>query len=237
MKIIASDYDGTLSYGGIDDKKREAIKKWREAGNIFTIVSGRGPADALEILEKEKLIIDYFVANNGAIILNSDNERVSDIRCNGDIAVPLLELLFECGCRRCHVQTDFPCFVYADRKDCTGNDDYTLENVPPIPFFNQISTAQPTVEESEKTAEIVKEKFGEYVNPLQNGECLDIIRADMDKAKGIYNLLGILNAEKDDVIAVIKEFRSYAMNNGVDLIKKLADGTVSGITELIDKEI
>ena len=118
--------------------------------------------------------------------------------------------------------------------------------MPPIPFFNQISTAQPTVEESEKTAEIVKEKFGEYVNPLQNGECLDIIRADMDKAKGIYNLLGILNAEKDDVIAVgdnvndmamIKEFRSYAMNNGVDLIKKLADGTVSGITELIDKEI
>lgn len=35
MKIIAGDYDGTLSYGGIDDKKREAIKKWRETGKMF----------------------------------------------------------------------------------------------------------------------------------------------------------------------------------------------------------
>lgn len=246
MKIIASDYDGTLSYGGIDDKKREAIKKWRDAGNIFTIVSGRGPADALEILEKEKLIIDYFVANNGAIILNSDNERVSDIRCNGDIAIPLLKLLFECGCRRCHVQTDFPCFVYADKNNCTETDDYTLENVPPIPFFNQISTSLPDYATAERVTAVVKEHFSEFVNPLQNGTCIDIIRADMDKAKGIYNLLGILNAEKDDVIAVgdnvndmamIKEFRSYAMDNGVDLIKKLADGTVSDITELIEKEL
>ena len=72
MKIIASDYDGTLNYGGIDDKKREAIKKWRDYGNIFTIVSGRGPADALRIQEKDKLSIDYFIAANGALILNAN---------------------------------------------------------------------------------------------------------------------------------------------------------------------
>ena len=28
MKIIASDYDGTLNYGGIDDTKRDAIQKY-----------------------------------------------------------------------------------------------------------------------------------------------------------------------------------------------------------------
>ena len=38
MKIIASDYDGTLNHGGIDDKKRNAIKKWREMGNKFGIL-------------------------------------------------------------------------------------------------------------------------------------------------------------------------------------------------------
>ena len=37
MKIIASDYDGTLNHGGIDDKKREAIKKWRDAGNVLRL--------------------------------------------------------------------------------------------------------------------------------------------------------------------------------------------------------
>ena len=37
MKIIGSDYDGTLNYGGIDENKISAIKKWRDAGNIFAL--------------------------------------------------------------------------------------------------------------------------------------------------------------------------------------------------------
>ena len=42
MKILASDYDGTLNYNGIDDRKRMALDKWRTAGNLFGLVSGRG---------------------------------------------------------------------------------------------------------------------------------------------------------------------------------------------------
>ena len=45
MKIIGSDYDGTLNHNGIDDKKRQAIEKWRDAGNVFAIVSGKSFLD------------------------------------------------------------------------------------------------------------------------------------------------------------------------------------------------
>ena len=101
-------------------------------------------------------------------------------------------------------------------------------------------------ETAEKVTAIVKENFGDLLNPLQNGTCIDIVRADMDKAKGIYLLLDFLGAEHKDVIAVgdnindlamIEEFRSYAMDNGVELVKSLADGTVSSVTELIEKEL
>lgn len=246
MKIIASDYDGTLSYGGIDDKKREAIRKWRDAGNIFAIVSGRGPADALRIQEKDKLDIDYFVATNGSTILNSKGKRVSDIRCSGDTALPLIRTLFECGCPWGYVQTDFPCRIYADKSNCTEIGEYTIEDVPSIPYFNQISTELPDYETAEKVTSVVREKFGDLLNPMQNGVCIDIVRADMDKAKGIYLLLDILGADREDVIsigdnindrAMITEFRSYAMDNGVELIKELADETVSSVTELIEKEL
>ena len=37
--------------------------------------------------------------------------------------------------------------------------------------------------------------------------------------------------------AMIAEFRSYAMANGVDEIKNMADDVIDGITELIEKEI
>lgn len=246
MKIIASDYDGTLSYGGIDDSKREAIRKWRESGNVFAIVSGRGAVDALRIQQENKLDIDYFVAANGAIIVNSEGETVSDVRCSGNIAIPLIELLFECGCPWGSVQTDFPCRVYSDKNNCTESGRYSLEDVPLISYFNQISTELPDYETAEKVTSIVKEKFGDVLNPMQNGVCIDIVRADIDKAKGIYLLLDILNAKPEDVIAVgdnvndramIAEFRSYAMANGVELIKELADATVTSVTELIEKEL
>ena len=36
---------------------------------------------------------------------------------------------------------------------------------------------------------------------------------------------------------MIKEFRSYAMDSGVDEIKELADYTTPGVAELIEREL
>ena len=41
MKIIASDFDGTLNYHGISAEDTAAIAKFRAAGNKFGIVTGR----------------------------------------------------------------------------------------------------------------------------------------------------------------------------------------------------
>ena len=38
MKIIASDYDGTLNYNGIDEKKKKALKKWHGSGHLNSFV-------------------------------------------------------------------------------------------------------------------------------------------------------------------------------------------------------
>ena len=51
MKILGCDYDGTLNCGGIDDAKCISIRKWREVGNKFGVVSGRFP-DLMEYLQK-----------------------------------------------------------------------------------------------------------------------------------------------------------------------------------------
>ena len=246
MKIIGSDYDGTLNHGGIDDVKRNAIKKWRDSGNIFALISGRGPDSVMRIYNEKQFGCDYLIANNGAVILKPDGTVVSDIRCDGALTVPLLELLFENGCPWGDIETAFPCKVCADETDCNDDDEYILRNMPSVEYFNQISTVLPDFETAEKVTELIRESFGNELNPLQNGVCIDIVRADMNKAKGLYLLMDILDAEYDDIIAVgdnvndramIEEFRSYAMENGVDIIKKLADYTVASVTELIEKEL
>lgn len=246
MKIIGSDYDGTLNYGGIDENKISAIRKWRDAGNIFALVSGRGPDGVLELYEEKQFGCDYLVANNGAVILTTDGTEIYCAKCDPKLAKPLVKHLFEKGCEWAHVQTNFYCRVFADEKNCTKEGEYTLENMPDIPYFSQINTQLPTFEESAEVTASVNEFFGDELNPLQNGECLDIVRKDIDKAKGLYKLAEILSAKKDDIIAVgdnindthmIAEFRSYAMENAVDSIKELADFITPGVAELIEKEM
>lgn len=246
MKIIGSDYDGTLNHNGIDDAKKEAISRWRKAGNVFSLVSGRGPEEILTLYRNNSFECDYLVADSGALILTPDGSVVSDVRCDGELAVPLIDLLFECGCPFATVLTAFPCRVYADKSECHNAGEYTKDNMPKIEYFNQISTMLPDFESASSVTQKVKDRFSDTLNPLQNGRCIDIVRADMNKAKGLCILSELLGAKHEDVITVgdnindidmLTYFRSYAMKNGVDRVKAIADDITEGITELIGKEL
>ncbi|MBQ8209098.1 MAG: HAD-IIB family hydrolase [Clostridia bacterium] len=245
MKIIASDYDGTLNHGGIGDKKREAIKRWRKSGNLFGLVSGRGAKDVIRIQKEQNFECDFLIGCNGAVIINSDGTVLYESRCDGALAKPLLKYIEELGCTWANVQTAFDCVIDEDDNERLS-DEFTLETIPEIPYFNQISTILPDDDESARVTAAIKEKFGKYLNPLQNGRCIDIVAADMNKAQGLYKLLEFVGASYDDMITVgdnindthmIAEFRSYAMENGVQSIKDIADYEIKGITELIEKEL
>ena len=55
MKILASDYDGTLNYNGFDSQKLDAIARWRAAGNLFGLVSGRSADSLWELAEGQHI--------------------------------------------------------------------------------------------------------------------------------------------------------------------------------------
>lgn len=248
LKIIASDYDGTLNHGGIDEKKKKAISKWRKEGNIFSIVSGRGVPDLVRIYNKNTFECDYLVACNGAVIMKPNGEIVCEDKIDVSVAKPFLEFLFSRGCKWGYVQTSFPCRVFKDNdfEDYDEDECFTFEELPEFEYIYQINTALDSFEESANVTKAIKEKFGDVLNPLQNGNCIDIVSINMDKAKGIYRLIDLLGAKYEDVIAVgdnindkdmIKEFRSYAMENAVPLIKELADYETPSVTELIYREL
>jgi hydroxymethylpyrimidine pyrophosphatase-like HAD family hydrolase len=117
---------------------------------------------------------------------------------------------------------------------------------PEVTYFNQVSTSIEPVEATRVVVERIREVYGEWLNPLQNGCCIDIVPNGVNKAKGLYRLMEHYGCSYEDVIAVgdnindadmIREFRSYAMANGVDLIKEMADYVVEDVMDLIDREI
>ncbi len=245
MKIIASDYDGTLNHGGIDDKKRNAIKEWREKGNKFGIVSGRVVDDLLKIYKKDELDLDFLLACNGAVILTTDGKILKEDRIAGDILKPLLDFLFFLGADWATIQSDKNYIIDENDNDRLP-DEFTRKTLPNLKYFIQVSTILEDDEEAEEVTNAVREKFGNKLNPLQNGRCIDIVSSRINKAKGLYDYLELVGGKYEDMITVgdnindthmIKEFRSYAMANGVQSIKDIADYVTEGITELIEKEM
>ncbi len=247
MKIIATDYDGTLNHKGIDEKKKNAIAKWRKEGNLFGVVSGRGIRSLLSVLEGKDFEYDFLIGNNGAVICDKNINILNEYRCDGAIAKPFINDLFSWGCPFANIDKEVSIIVRADGEECDKDDgEIYLHQLPQIDYFNQISTMLDTVEEAAQIVLKIKEKYSDILTPLLNGDCIDIVPAGVDKAKGIYGLIEVLGASYDDVIAVgddyndeamIAEFRSYAMANGVQLIKDLADEITEGIIELIEKEM
>ena len=250
MKILGSDYDGTLRYGGIDDKKREAISLWRKKGNKFGIVSGRGHHFLSEEPKKCEIECDFLVAYNGGMVLTPENEILFSVKCFDVEPISFVETLFSYGCDFVHMNNKDYFKIRKYEKDLEKGDstlgDYLLKDAPPIPFFYQVSVQLKDNEDAKRVVKLIEKDYGDKLTPLQNGICIDIVPKGVNKAFGLMKVAEIYGAAHDDIIAVgddvndyamIKEYRSYAMANGVDLIKSTATFITESVTDLIYKEL
>ena len=82
MKLIATDYDGTLNYNGVGTETIEAIRKWRQAGNAFGVVSGRGPDFIPELMNILGSNFDFLVLCNGSYATDSNGKVLFATECN-----------------------------------------------------------------------------------------------------------------------------------------------------------
>ena len=158
-----------------------------------------------------------------------------------------IKALFSYGCDFAHVNNDVYFRIVVDSKDCTSDEYHLSDEAAPFKdFFYQISVQLKTNEESAKVVELIEQNFGEKVTPLQNGICIDIVPKGIDKATGLIKVAEIYSCEKENIISVgdnindfamIAAFNSYAMENGVEIIKKTAKHITKSVTDLIYKEL
>ena len=243
MKIIASDFDGTFTYGGVDEERRQAVRDWREAGNQFGIVSGRGASFLTETFPRYQVPYDFFVGHNGALVADAQGKILWEKTCPAWVIGPLLDFLAEHDCPECYVHS---CAVIMPGYEPRRTPAITKEEAIQKGDFLQLSPYLRSREEAAALTEEIREKFGQWVNPLQNGGIIDIVASGVDKASGIRKMLELMGGREEDVIAVgdnindramIEAFRSCAVENAVEEIKELADFVMPNVTDLIRKEL
>ena len=245
MKILGCDYDGTLNYDGIDQAKLDAIQRWRDAGNKLGIVSGRGPT-LMSAVEKEfHLALDFLVAFNGGIILDSNQKEIFRARCTSVHLTALVQDLLDWNCPFVHVNSDKYYLIQPEgatlREGGLFLKDVSLPNL-----LHQVSVELPDTQTAANIIPLIEAKYGEALTPLLNQRCIDIVPKGVGKAQGIYKIAEFYGVEWKDIITVgdnfndidmLKEFHSYAMENGVDEVKAIAERSTKSVTELIDKEL
>ena len=251
MKILGSDYDGTLNHGGIGEEKLSAIRRWRAAGHKFGIVSGRS-ANFLETLLRmhPAMELDFFASCSGGYIIDREGKVLFEARCDKLPGRKLVEDLIGWGCRIIHVcgreyhlviegTEGLPDWVH-QQKYCG------LEELPEAEYFNQVSVELESSRAAAAVVERIRQKYGDILNPLQNHICIDIVPFGVNKAVGLRHLTEVYGGREEDVVVIgdnindldmIRAFRSYAMASGVQIVKDAADEIVSDVTELIEKEL
>ncbi len=253
MYILASDYDGTLNRGGISARDLEAVERFREAGNVFVIVSGRD-GHMYEYECKGRIKLDYVLGMNGGIVTIADGDRA------GEIVV--CDMVKNNGCIRWiaeHIAKNYGeflgCAIMLDRVtfhggypdgliDGDGKVKYApLAEADRIGEFSMLNSRCETEELTAKCVAEINEKWGTVVNATQNGVCIDIPPAGMDKGAGVARLASMLGVPDDNIwcvgdnyndISMIKRFHGCCVENGVPALKAAAEGIYPSVADVID---
>lgn len=247
MYILASDYDGTLNYHGISQRNREAIRRFREAGNLFGVVTGRG-AEFFQLMQKQELELDFILALNGAITVTACGTEAGKITRaelieNGGVVRGVAELVGK------KYGAWLSCVTIAERRTFhagfpEGNAEYLPLHLADEPAqFTHLNTQCATEEEARRCTKEINERFGERINALQNGVCIDIPPKGVDKGEGVARFAREAGVPEDCVycagdhmndIAMVSRFHGCAVENGCAELKAAAEGVYPDVAAIIE---
>ena len=239
MIIIASDYDGTLNHHGISDGDKEAIKRFREAGNKFGIVTGRDLEMATWVIydfEKNGLEVDFVICCTGGIILTSDGEIVSAKKQKtGEYINEILSYARTLSLGVFRVSNEMTT-CYADRKNRIKQDFSAISEM------TQANAWFEKEEDAEKFLQYVSKNYKNDISIFRNGGSIDMPPYGVSKVTGIYNYAKNYEGAKiyavgDNVndIPMIMEFEGYAVSNARDEVKAVAAHRCDRIENMIEE--
>ena len=231
MKLIASDFDGTVYKGGrISEKDIAAIERWQAEGNAFGIVTGRG-RDIFDRAKEHGVTLDYAVALNGAQVIDRDgtilHEEVFDLSWEKRYFAFVNQF----------PQQEEGVAIYA-KHDPDGPD--SKENVYGIA---QLSLVMTSPAEASRVTDLLNEKFGDELVSFANWSCINTVKRGVSKATGIAEYARRFGVAFEDVYAVgdahndlpmLEAYDGYVVNSATEEMKARIRNHVEDMEELAD---
>ena len=89
MKVLASDFDGTLFFHdkGFKEEDIEKIKEFQQKGHLFGICSGRS-LKGIQVQIDPRIQLDFYIISSGAQILDKDLNMISQHIIDKNVVIP-----------------------------------------------------------------------------------------------------------------------------------------------------
>ncbi|MCD7894661.1 MAG: HAD family hydrolase [Erysipelotrichaceae bacterium] len=228
IKLIASDIDGTLIMGHrpISQRNRKAILEAIDSGVIFTIVSGRGVADILPVVEG---IPSHIISGNGAQYYDENGKLLLSCYMDNDTCIESSRIMQKAGLAHMiytSSQTITPMSVetvrstFIRRNIVTAGGDYDkdyqqmMKDYKPFREMKHIDDLETYLKDQDiikiegfetgnQTINDVKLKLSNYTNICVSSSFFNNIEVtDINATKGkiLHQAIDLLNINSDEVL-------------------------------------
>ena len=246
--ILASDYDGTFH---VDEpqtlKNLEAVKRWRQEGHQFGLVTGRSYEMALLPIKEYNLPLDFLICDNGAAIYRLDGRvlehtPINRQRLNAFFNLPSIKKvprIFALSSEgtftvRMKNPTIFEIRLKASR--------ISMEQLLALDTIWQFSLGCKDEAMAAKCAEEINCQLGEDFCAYYNRKDVDVVAAGVSKSVGIRRYMELEGKTAEQILVIgdggndvdmIRDFNGYTIQAGCEAAKQAAAGIFDSVEELI----
>lgn len=248
MKLIASDYDGTLNRNRIVCREDiDAIAAWRKAGNLFGLVTGRGFPGAKHEMDHYGITVDFYICNNGSAIFDGEENLIAATTGNPAVLKPLVEAIRQANGERAAISggKERRCVILDPERDGGPGEQWiSFDKLHTLPYaFTQVDTNFPSDEPAAaKLTAFVNTNYGQYVHAHQNGTNVDITPVGVSKPNGILQYIEKMGISKEQVsvigdntndLEMIHAFSGFAVASGNPYVISQASKIYESVGALI----
>lgn len=235
-QIVFSDYDGTIYITEEKlSKNIRAIAEYRKLGGKFVIVTGRSKTSVSNVIKQYNIPYDYIISNNGAVIYNSDMEKIYEQSISTNISNKIIEHL--------NTKENIEVFFYDDEDKVEYHNQKLLKLRIRTSDYELAQNIEDEINSIFRYDVKAHSAFPGMYYDNHDFVIVDIVSRNAGKENAIKKLLEIMNIEKEEVvtigdgrndIAMIKEYNGYSMETAEVDVKKSASKVFRSVSDALE---
>lgn len=259
--LFGSDYDGTLRRAEtVDIADLEALRRFRAAGHLFGVVTGRNYCDTMRNVAKALAgDIDFIICGNGAEAVLADGTMLYRHTYSGSCLSEIYELsrafsptgfFFDSVTSVCgdNVDSDsspaIAAMSYADGK--IGVRRVSPAQLCLYPTISQITICHRNHDDALRAGRFFADRYAGVFAVAVAHTCIDIVGADVNKAVALGVVADNFGVPHESVCAagdglndieMLTEYHGFAMADGDSAAIAAAGRTASSVGEALDRLI